>query len=152
MTRWLAIAAVACLIVAAPVWAADVTGKYVEARTCDVWTGPCFANADMNLGGKNAVMAWKVDKGTFDKVSLNGLSVVAVISARDTLGLEQTGPGQAVQQPRGTPVPCPGSVPNLGDRNGFQEPPAAGVGPGQPAPVAQAIPPERFDLEHGLLG
>jgi hypothetical protein len=96
MTRWLAIAAVACLIVAAPVQAADVTGKYVEARTCDVWTGPCFANADMNLGGKNAVMAWKVDKGTFGKVSLDGLGVVAVISARDTLGLEQTGPAQAV--------------------------------------------------------
>ena len=31
--------------------AAGVTGQHVEARTCDIWTGPCFANADMNLGG-----------------------------------------------------------------------------------------------------
>ena len=49
--------------------AAGITGKYVEARTCDVWTGPCFANAEMNLGGKHAVLGWKVDKGTIDSVT-----------------------------------------------------------------------------------
>jgi hypothetical protein len=96
MTRWLAIAAVVCLVVAAPVHAASISGNYVEARTCDVWTGPCFANADMNLGGKNAVMAWKVDKGALGNVSLDGLGVVAVVCASDTLGLDQTGPAQAV--------------------------------------------------------
>src|SRR5438270_676219 len=76
--------------------AADITGRYVEARTCDVWTGPCFANADANLAGKNAVMAWQVEKGSLDGVSLDGLGVVAVIAASDTLGLEQTGRGRAV--------------------------------------------------------
>jgi hypothetical protein len=96
MTRWLALAALVCLVVAVPAQAANLSGKYVEARTCDVWTGPCFANADMNLGGKNAVMAWKVDRGTFAEVRLDGLGVVAVVSASDTLGLEQTGPAQAV--------------------------------------------------------
>jgi len=24
-----------------------VKGQYVEARNCDVWTGPCFANAEL---------------------------------------------------------------------------------------------------------
>jgi hypothetical protein len=96
MTRWLALAALACLIVAAPAQSASISGKYVEARTCDVWTGPCFANADMHLGGKHAVLAWKVDKGDFDNVKLDGLGVVAVIAANDTLGLEQTGPARAV--------------------------------------------------------
>jgi hypothetical protein len=76
--------------------AAEITGRYVEARTCDVWTGPCFANADANLTGKNAVLAWRVDKGSLNDVTLDGLGVVAVISASDTLGLEQTGKSKAV--------------------------------------------------------
>jgi hypothetical protein len=50
----------------------------------------------MNWGGKNAVLAWKIDQGSVRNVRLDGLSVVAIISASDTLGLEQTGPAQAV--------------------------------------------------------
>jgi hypothetical protein len=96
MIRSIALAALALSLSALPVQAAGITGHYVEARTCDVWTGPCFANADFNLTGKNAVMAWRVDKGTVDNVSLDGLGVVAVISASDTLGLEQTGPAKAL--------------------------------------------------------
>src|SRR5205807_3392233 len=53
----------ACLLVGATVHADEpstaIRGQYVEARNCDVWTGPCFANADFNLTGKNAVMAWR---------------------------------------------------------------------------------------------
>lgn len=75
---------------------AAVTGQYVEARNCDVWTGPCFANADFNLSGKNAVLAWKVGSGTVDGVRLDGLSVVAVVVAHNTLGLDQNGPAKAV--------------------------------------------------------
>jgi hypothetical protein len=92
----LTLTALALAITAAPAAAASITGHYVEARTCDVWTGPCFANADFNLTGKNAVMAWRVDKGALDNVSLDGLGIVAVLSASDTLGLEQTGPGRAI--------------------------------------------------------
>ncbi|MFO0970368.1 MAG: DUF1326 domain-containing protein [Gemmataceae bacterium] len=88
--------ALAALLLASVASASEIRGSYVEARTCDVWTGPCFANADFNLGGKNAVMAWNVDKGSIDGVSLDGLSVVAVISAANTLGLEQNAPGKAV--------------------------------------------------------
>jgi Protein of unknown function (DUF1326) len=96
MARLLTLTVLALVATTAPAAAAGITGQYVEARTCDVWTGPCFANADFNLTGKNAVMAWRVDKGSVDNVSLDGLGVVAVISASDTLGLEQTGPGRAV--------------------------------------------------------
>jgi hypothetical protein len=96
MCRWLALAVFALVVVAAPVSAAGITGQYLEARTCDVWTGPCFANAEMNLGGKHATLAWKVDKGTLNNVALDGLSVVAVVEASDTLGLEQTGRAKAV--------------------------------------------------------
>src|SRR5215471_14471598 len=96
MNRWLAFAAVALFVVAAPVSAAGLSGQYIEARTCDIWTGPCFANAEMNLSGKNAVLGWKIDKGTVGDAKLDGLGVVAVVAASDTLGLQQTGPAKAV--------------------------------------------------------
>jgi hypothetical protein len=94
--RTLSFAALAVVLCAAPVCAADLTGKYIEARTCDIWTGPCFANADLHLTGKHAVVGWKIDRGSFDKVKLDGLGVVAVIASRDTLGSQQLGKGKAV--------------------------------------------------------
>jgi hypothetical protein len=96
MNRCLAFAALVLFVVAAPVSAAGLSGQYIEARTCDIWTGPCFANAEMNLTGKNAVMGWKIDKGQLDGVNLDGLGVVAVIAASDTLGLSQTGAAKAI--------------------------------------------------------
>ncbi len=96
MNRTLALATLALLGACAPLSAAGLTGQYIEARTCDVWTGPCFANAEMNLGGKHAILGWKVEKGSLDDVRLDGLGVVAVVAASDTLGLTQTGPARAV--------------------------------------------------------
>jgi hypothetical protein len=96
MYRWLSLAVVLFVVAVAPAYAGGLSGQYIEARTCDVWTGPCFANAEMSLDGKHAVLAWKVDQGTLGNVSLDGLSVVAVVSASDTLGLQQTGPARSV--------------------------------------------------------
>jgi hypothetical protein len=96
MARFLTLAVAALLATAAAAPAAEITGRYLEARTCDVWTGPCFANADFNLTGKNAILAWQVEKGSLDNISLDGLGVVAVVSASDTLGTEQTGPARAL--------------------------------------------------------
>jgi hypothetical protein len=62
-----------------------VLGDYVEARTCDVWTGPCFANGEINLRGDSAILGWSVRKGTWDGVDLKGLSIVAVVDAEGTL-------------------------------------------------------------------
>lgn len=99
MNRTLTLVAVALLVLGAsalPLQAAGLTGHYLEARTCDIWTGPCFANAEFNITGKNAVMVWKVNQGSLDNVKLDGLGVVAVVVATDTLGLKQTGPARAV--------------------------------------------------------
>ena len=63
-----------------------VSGEYIESRTADVYTGPCFANSEVNLTGKEAVLAWHVDKGTWQNVGLDGLSVAAVVRASATLG------------------------------------------------------------------
>src|SRR5262245_17638532 len=95
MYRLLTCALIALLVVAAPATAGSISGQYVEVRTCDVWTGPCFANAEMNLGGKHALMAWKIDKGSLDNVALDGLGVVAVVAASDTLGVAQAGKAKA---------------------------------------------------------
>jgi hypothetical protein len=75
---------------------ATVRGQYVEARTCDVFAGSCFANADTGLTGKNAALAWKVTSGTVAGTKIDGLGVVAVVSVAETLGLKQSGPGRAV--------------------------------------------------------
>jgi len=76
------------LLLAVPAWGASysVRGDYVEARTADVYTGPCVANGEVNLAGKEAIMAWRVAEGEWNGVDLNGLSVVAVVRANSTLG------------------------------------------------------------------
>jgi hypothetical protein len=63
-----------------------IYGDYVEARTADVYTGPCFANAEVGLVGNLAVFGWKINRGEWHGVSLDGLSVVAAVKARHTLG------------------------------------------------------------------
>jgi len=70
----------ACL--AAP----GISGDYLEARTSDVYTGPCFANSEVNLAGREAVFAWRVSQGAWKGVAVDGLSVVAVVRAAATLG------------------------------------------------------------------
>ncbi|MBC7820467.1 MAG: DUF1326 domain-containing protein [Planctomycetaceae bacterium] len=76
-------------------FADKITGEYLEARTCDVYTGPCFANAEMSLAGKEAVMAWKVDQGSWKNVTLDGLGVALVVKAEGTLGTDGIFPMQA---------------------------------------------------------
>lgn len=70
--------------------AGDLKGDYLETRTCDVYTGPCFANGQTGLAGKDAIMAWSIERGSYDGVSLAGLKVVVVLAASDTLGFGGT--------------------------------------------------------------
>jgi len=64
----------------------QLKGTYVEARTADVFVGPCFANSEVELMGELAVMGWKISEGSWEGVSLNGLGVVGVVKASATLG------------------------------------------------------------------
>jgi len=66
----------------------SVRGEYIEARTADVYTGACFANSEGGNVGELAVMGWRISKGTFDGVKLDGLAVVGAIKAKTTLGNE----------------------------------------------------------------
>lgn len=64
----------------------QLRGEYIEARTADVYTGPCFANSEVGLTGDLAVMGWKIEKGSWQGVNLDGLSVMGVLHASNTLG------------------------------------------------------------------
>ncbi len=69
-----------------PATAGQLVGDYLEVRNADVYTGPCFANAEVGLSGNEAIMAWKVRTGEWKGERLDGLAVVAVIRASNTLG------------------------------------------------------------------
>jgi hypothetical protein len=64
----------------------SVRGDYIEARTADVFTGPCFANSEVDLVGNLAVFGWRVNQGSWKGVKLDGLGVVGVVRASSTLG------------------------------------------------------------------
>jgi hypothetical protein len=68
-----------------------VTGAYVEARTAEVFTGGCIMNSEAETMGKQAVLAWKVDRGTFNGIAINGLSVVAAVAGDKNLGMTEMG-------------------------------------------------------------
>ena len=63
-----------------------ITGDYLEVRSCDIYTGPCFANAEMGLAGKEGMLVWSIKNGEWKGVSLEGLKVVAVVATDATLG------------------------------------------------------------------
>ena len=71
---------------ALPAAASEIRGDYLETRSADVWTGPCFANGETGLVGREAILAWRVERGAWQGVSLDGLSVVGVVKASATLG------------------------------------------------------------------
>jgi len=73
-------------VLSAPLVAQQIRGDYIETRTSDIYTGQCFANSEVNLVGKEAILAWHVENGSWDGVALDGLSVAAAIHARATLG------------------------------------------------------------------
>jgi hypothetical protein len=84
--RRLSFALLAVFALALPAAAAEIEGDYLETRSADVWTGPCFANGETGLVGREAILAWRVEKGAWQGVALDGLSVVGVVKANATLG------------------------------------------------------------------
>jgi hypothetical protein len=69
--------------------AGGIRGDYVEARTADVFTGPCFSHAEVFIYGNHAVLAWKVTDGTWKGVDLSGLCVAAAVNGTTTFSEDQ---------------------------------------------------------------
>src|SRR3954453_2930231 len=76
----------------------SVNGNYIEARTADVYTGPCFANGEVEQVGQEAVFGWKINNGSWQGVDVAGLAVVAAVRAQHTIGIqsERVNPAKAV--------------------------------------------------------
>jgi hypothetical protein len=70
---------------------ASVRGTYVEARTAEVFAGGCVMNGEAGTTGRQALLAWKVDTGRVDGVAVNGLTIVAAVSADVNLGIHEIG-------------------------------------------------------------
>jgi hypothetical protein len=88
-------------LVAAPLGArgasdTSISGSYVEARTAEVFTGGCIMNGEAATTGREALLVWKVDRGSFDGVALSGLTVVAAIVGDANLGIREIGGDAAV--------------------------------------------------------
>lgn len=94
VTRLAGVLALGSLAISAR--AGQIQGEYVEARTADVFTGPCFSNAEVFIYGKQAVAAWKVTKGSYQGVDLAGLSVAAAIRSERTFSEDTPGDSQGV--------------------------------------------------------
>jgi hypothetical protein len=68
-----------------------LSGQYVEARTAEVFAGGCIMNSEAETMGRQAVMAWKVDRGSYHGVALDGLAVVAAVNGDRNLGMREMG-------------------------------------------------------------
>ena len=65
-----------------------ITGDYVEARTASVFCGPCHYNGEAVTVGRDALIAWSIDGGSYDGVDLKGLRAVAAVNSPENLGEE----------------------------------------------------------------
>ncbi|RKU15585.1 hypothetical protein C6501_06735 [Candidatus Poribacteria bacterium] len=67
---------------------AAVQGEYIEARSASVYVGACHFGAEFVEGGKEATLVWNIHRGSWNNVSLDGLTVVAVVSAKNNLAID----------------------------------------------------------------
>lgn len=82
-----------------------VHGNYLEARTASVFAGPCHYNSELEITGRDAVMAWDVAGGSYHNINLAGVRAMAAVSSTDSLG-DANAPrrSQIIIDPSATPA------------------------------------------------
>lgn len=75
---------------------ATVSGTYVEARTSEIFAGACIINGEAATTGREAILAWKIDRGQFNGVQLDGLAIVAAVAGDNNLSVREIGGETAV--------------------------------------------------------
>lgn len=91
MKNLFVIAIIALMMTTALAYATDtpqVQGEYIEARSVSVYVGACHFGAEYVEGGKEATLIWNIHSGSWNNVPLNGLTVIAVVSAKKNLALD----------------------------------------------------------------
>ena len=91
MSKICILAAIAFLLTAAGAFATQtvaVQGEYLEARSVSVYAGACHIQSEFLEGGKEATLVWNIHRGKWDGISLDGLTVVAVVTAKKNLAVD----------------------------------------------------------------
>lgn len=91
-----ALVGILMLVISGTSIAAEIEGDYIEARTADIYTGPCFSNAEVFITGHQAVMAWNVQQGSWEGVDVSGLAVVAAVRGTTTFSEDVPSKARAV--------------------------------------------------------
>ena len=63
----------------------SLKGDYVEARTASVFAGACHYNGEVVTTGRDALMAWQVNSGSWNGVDLAGVRAIAIVSSDSNL-------------------------------------------------------------------
>ena len=90
-TKILTLTAIALLLTVTGAFATQpetVQGEYLEARSVSVYVGACHYGAEYVEGGREATLVWNIRQGTWKGVSLEGLTVVAVVTAKNNLAID----------------------------------------------------------------
>ena len=90
-TKIFTLTAIALLLTVAGAFATQpetVQGEYLEARSVSVYVGACHYGAEYVEGGREATLVWNIRQGTWKGVSLEGLTVVAVVTAKNNLAVD----------------------------------------------------------------
>ena len=66
-----------------------ITGDYLEARSNHVLTCGCLFSGEMVTDGREAILAWKFDGGSYQGALLEGVKVVAVLNGPGMLSLPE---------------------------------------------------------------
>ena len=90
-TKIFTLTAIALLLTVAGALATQpetVQGEYLEARSVSVYVGACHYGAEYVEGGREATLVWNISQGIWKGVSLDGLTVVAVVTAQNNLAID----------------------------------------------------------------
>lgn len=68
--------------------APTLQGEYIEVRSASVYVGACHFGAEYVEGGREATLIWNIHSGSWNGVSLENVTVVAVISGKNNLAIE----------------------------------------------------------------
>jgi hypothetical protein len=89
MNKLMWVVSLASIVLTASFARAQVQGNYVEARSASVFAGACHFNGELVTTGREAILAWNITDGEFDKVNLAGVRAVAVVSSPANLSEER---------------------------------------------------------------
>lgn len=76
-------------------------GVYVEARSATIFAGACHYASEYTTTGREAVLAWRLEAGRVDGVSVAGIPVVAAVAAGANLDVADAERWSVVFLPEG---------------------------------------------------